>query len=114
MDENNDNNNQQTQQSYNQQPNYQQPYGQQYQPGYNGQQLEPPLTLGNWIIIMILVAIPCVNIIMLLIWAFGKDVNTSKRNYSRATLIFMLIGIVLSIIFSSAIAALFSSFGNYY
>jgi hypothetical protein len=128
MDGNNENNNQQTQQqTYNQQ--YQQPYNQQsynqqssynqqYQTNYNGQQLEPPLTLGNWIIIMILVAIPCVNIVMLLIWSFGKNVNTSKKNYSRAMLIFMLIGIVLSLIFSSVLAAMFSSLGgfggNYY
>jgi DNA mismatch repair ATPase MutL len=103
------------QQSYNQQaPNYQQPYNQSYQSYNNGSQLEPPLTLGNWIVIMILVAIPCVNIVMLFIWAFGKDVNTSKKNYSRAMLIFMLIGVILGLIFGSVIGSMVSSLGGMY
>jgi ABC-type multidrug transport system permease subunit len=110
MDDNNNNNNQQ--QSYTPPPAYNP--NQPYQQNFSGQQLEPPLSLGNWIIIMILVAIPCVNIIMLFIWAFGRNVNTSKKNYSRAMLIFMAISIVLGLIFGSVVASMLSSFTNMY
>ena len=107
----NDNN---QQQHYNQGNFYQQPFNQNYQPGYSNQELEPPISLGNWLIIMLLVSIPCVNIIMLFIWAFSRDVSTTKKNYSRAMLIFIAIGIVLSLIFGSIISSILYSITNSY
>lgn len=89
-------------------------YNQNYQHGMNGNQLEPPLSLGNWLIIMLLIAIPCVNIVMLFIWAFGREGSISKKNYARATLIIMAIGLIFSLIFGSVIGAMFSTLGNYY
>jgi FtsH-binding integral membrane protein len=100
----NNENNQQNQYQYN---------NQQYQP--NGAPLEPSMTLGNWLLIMLLVSIPCVNIILLLLWSFGRDVSITKKNYSRAMLIFMVIGLVIGLIFSSIFATIFSSIGaDYY
>lgn len=97
--------------NYNQ-PNQNQTYNQSFQP--EGPQLEPPITLGSWLLIMLLISIPCVNIIMLLIWAFGRNVSITKKNYSRAMLIFMLIGLVIGLIFSSVFATIFSSLGPEY
>ena len=56
------------------------------------------VTIGDWIITMILMCIPFVNFIMLLVWAF-----------SAGTLIFMLIGFVLVILFWGAIGGLLLS-----
>lgn len=92
------------QQGYNQ-PNYN-------QPNYGGPNLEPPMTLGDWLITLLVLSIPCVNIIMFFVWGFGSGGNTSRKNYCRAALVFALIGIVISVIFSSAIAALMVSLIN--
>ncbi|MEO8205520.1 MAG: hypothetical protein ABI615_05015 [Chthoniobacterales bacterium] len=60
------------------------------------------VTVGNWIVTFILLAIPIVNIIMLIIWAIGNDVLPSKRNYARAALIlfgvFVVIGILVGLL----------------
>ncbi|MBQ2885843.1 MAG: zinc ribbon domain-containing protein [Alphaproteobacteria bacterium] len=53
------------------------------------------LTTGNFISMYVLQLIPCVNIIMLFIWAFGKSSNLNKRNYARAQLIVAVIALVL-------------------
>ena len=48
----------------------------------------PPMTLGDWMItFLILFCIPCVNIVMIFIWAFGSDVNPSKKTFFQAYLI---------------------------
>jgi hypothetical protein len=80
----------------------------------NGEQLEKPMTLGEWIITMIVLAIPCVGIVMMFVWGFGQGGNTSRKNYCRAALIFAAIGIVLGLIFYGAIAAMMASaFSSY-
>ncbi|WP_315971382.1 hypothetical protein [Paenibacillus sp. N3.4] len=65
----------------------QQPYG--FQPAPSS----PVVSLQDWLITILLLAIPLVNIILLFIWAFGNDTNPSKANYAKASLIW--IGIVL-------------------
>lgn len=76
-------------------------------------QLEQPMSLGEWIITLIVLGIPCVGFIMMFVWGFGQG-NTSRKNYCRAMLIFMVIGIVLSAIFYASIAALFATALNSY
>ncbi len=61
------------------------------------------VTLGDWMITMLLSFIPIVNIIMLFVWAFGSSTNPSKANWAKATLIWMLIGIVLGVLFIIAV-----------
>lgn len=58
-----------------------------------------PVTIGDWIITTILLAIPCVGIIMLFVWAFDKSTPLSKQNFCKATLIMALIGFTISIVF---------------
>jgi len=74
----------------------------------NGTQLETPLTLGEWLITLIVLMIPCLNIVMLFVWGFGSG-NVSRKNYCRAALILMVIGAVIGFIFSASIAALFAT-----
>lgn len=55
----------------------------------------PVMSLGDWIITLIVLAIPVVGFIMMLVWGFSKSTNPNKANYCKAALIFMLIAIVL-------------------
>ena len=63
------------------------------------------VTIGDWIITMILMCIPFVNFIMLLVWAFSAGTPVSKANWAKA----MLIGFVLVILFWGAIGGLLLS-----
>lgn len=95
-----DNNNMYNQEQQNegqQEGVYQQQYQQPYQQPYQNDNMEEPMSYGEWMLTLLLVAIPCVNIIMLFVWAFGKESKT-KSNYAKASLTWTAIGIVLYII----------------
>ena len=57
-----------------------------------------PVSLGEWIITLIILAIPLVNLIMLIVWAVSGNTNPSKQNYARATLIIGAIFIALAVV----------------
>ena len=54
-------------------------------------------SVGSWMLRILLVRIPVFGFIYMLILAFGSGHSASKRNWARATLIWMVIIIVLSI-----------------
>lgn len=101
-----------------QQPQYQTPpqYTQPYPP-YPAQETEPPMSIGQWILTLLVLMIPCVNLIMLFVWGFGGDPQRKSRaNYCKAQLILIAASIVLSfilvIICGSLITALINTFIN--
>ena len=59
--------------------------------------INSPMTVGRWLITLIVMMIPIVNLVMLLVWAFGSG-NECRKNYSKAMLIFILIMIVITIL----------------
>jgi hypothetical protein len=61
------------------------------------------MTLKDWIITLLLSAIPCVNIVLLIIWAASNTGNENRRNYARATLVIMAVAMVLSFALSFAV-----------
>ncbi len=77
--------------------------------GYPPTQETQVVSLKEWIISILLLAIPIVNIIMLFIWAFGGGTNPSKSNFAKAYLIWAVIGIVLSILFMILFGATFAA-----
>lgn len=80
-----------------------------YNQGYNpNDQLAPVMSVGEWMITLIIMAIPLVGIIMYFVWAFGDGTNPSKKNFCKAGLIFMLISVVLSILFAATCGAAMS------
>lgn len=84
------------------------------QNGTNNMELIPNqnnsiVTLGDWVVTILLLAIPIVNIVMLCVWAFGSTAPISKKNFAKAQLIFMGIGIVLLILFWGSIVAILAS-----
>lgn len=58
-----------------------------------------PVSIGDWIITFILLAIPVVNLIMLLVWALGSSAHPSKKTYAQAILLIAVAAGVLAIIF---------------
>ena len=61
------------------------------------EELESADSVGSWMLTLFLKAIPVVNLVWLLMLAFGSGHSASKRNWAKATLIWMVIIIVLSI-----------------
>lgn len=57
-----------------------------------------PVSVGNWIITFILLAIPLVNLVMLIIWAAGGTTHPSKRTFAQAYFVLLLIIICLAIL----------------
>lgn len=93
------------------QNNYQSNYqGSYQQPAYQQpSNLEEPVTMGDWIISMLICMIPCLNIVMMFVWAFSKSEKKSKSNFFKASLIIYAISIglciVLFVVFAGAMAA---------
>jgi hypothetical protein len=56
------------------------------------------MSVGDWVITMLIASIPLIGIIMLFVWAFGSDTNLSKKNWAKAILIFFGIIIVIYIL----------------
>lgn len=72
-----------------------------------------PLTVGQWVLTIFLLAIPLVNIILLFIWAFGGH-KDERENFAKASLLWMLLGLLGTVLLIScvgfaAVAGLFAS-----
>ncbi len=65
-----------------------------------------PMSVKDWIITLLITYIPLVGLIMLLVWAFDSSTHPNKKNFAKASLIWMLIGIVLAIIFFALFASM--------
>lgn len=75
---------------------------------------EEPVTFGEWIVTFLLLMIPCVNLILALIWAFSKTEKKSKSNFFKAYLLLMVIVAFLSLIAVIAAAMMIPAILNSY
>ncbi len=57
-----------------------------------------PLSVGDWLITLIVLAIPILNIVLYVYWAFFSNGNKGRVNFCRASLILMLVGFFLVIV----------------
>lgn len=73
---------------------------------------EEEVSIGEWMLTMFLAVIPIVGFIMLLVWAFSGNTTPSKKNWAIATLIWSIIGIVLSFFLGAAIVGLIASISS--
>ena len=72
-----------------------------------GHQQAPIVSVKEWLITNLILMIPMVNLVMMLVWAFGSNTNPNKANYFKAALILFVIYLVLAVavvIFGSAAA----------
>lgn len=84
---------------YNQQPPYQQPqYPQpQYQPTAYDKTSEV-MSVGQYILMFILSAIPVVNVICWIVWLVSPNTNKNKKNYIIAVIVLWAIAIILGVV----------------
>ncbi|MDO5058865.1 MAG: hypothetical protein Q4D82_02860 [Neisseria sp.] len=64
------------------------------------------VTVGEWLITMIIGMIPLLNIIMAFVWAFGGGAKPSKANFFKAYLILMLISFAFIALLFGSLAAM--------
>ncbi len=60
------------------------------------------ISIGDWMITILIAAIPIVGFIMLFVWSFGGGAQPSKANWAKATLLWLAImavfyGIIVAI-----------------
>jgi ABC-type multidrug transport system permease subunit len=83
---------------------------------YYNTNLEEPISIGSWLVTMLIMLIPCVNIVMVFVWAFGSESKT-KGNFFKAYLIMaaivIVINIVILVVFGAALAGMAGSMGAY-
>lgn len=75
-----------------------------YNTGNGGQDYEPgqdtsPMSMGDWLLTMLVSLIPCVGFVLYIVWAFSKTTNVNRRNFCRAQLVIMAVVLVVYIIF---------------
>jgi len=70
------------------------------------------MSVKDWLITLIIMIIPLVNIIMLFVWGFGGGTNLNKANWAKAQLLLFVILLGLGILFTIAFGTLFFSIFN--
>ncbi len=63
------------------------------------------MEIKDWLITFLITAIPLVGIIMLFVWAFGNDTNGVKTTWAKASLIWIAIVFIISMVFYFTIFA---------
>ena len=57
-----------------------------------------PVSVANWIFTFIILAIPLVNLIMLIIWAVGGTSYPSKKTFAQANFVILGIAFCISVV----------------
>lgn len=71
--------------------------------------MDNKMTLGQWVLTLLVSNIPCVGFVLLIIWAAGDGGGYSARkNFAVAYLIFKVVMYVISFLLST-----FTSIGTY-
>ncbi len=71
-----------------------------------------PMTLKDWLIFNLIMLIPIVNFVMIIVWAFKKNVNKSKKTYCQAALIFgLIVGILYVVVFMPMVVRIINDMG---
>jgi len=77
------------------------------------EQNEKSMSVTDWLVTLIVTAIPLVGFIMLFVWAFGGNSPAAKTNWAKAALILYAIGVVLAIMFYGTVLGLLVASGEF-
>ncbi|WP_291117835.1 hypothetical protein [Flavobacterium sp. UBA6135] len=76
-----------------------------------------PMSVKDWVITLLIMAIPLVGFIMLFVYAFGSNENINKQNWAKAQLLVaaIVLGFVLLLfmIFGAFFASNFAGMQQY-
>lgn len=61
-------------------------------------QKEETISILNWLGTIFLYTIPCVGLIVYIIWAFDKNANKNKSNYCKAMLIYSIVATIIAVV----------------
>ena len=74
------------------------------------------MSVKDWFLTLLITYIPLVGLVMLFVWAFDSNTNLNKKNFAKASLLWMLVGIALALIivvlFMGAFLSLLGSSGE--
>lgn len=70
---------------------------------------QKPMSVKDWLITLLIMAIPLVGFIMLFVYAFSDSENVNRKNWAKAQLIVMAIVIGLVLLFFILFGAIFAS-----
>lgn len=72
--------------------------------------LQKPLTVGDWILTLIVLSIPVIGLVLLLYWALSSTSNVNRKNYCIAVLILAVIlsALFLGLFFMGVFASMIS------
>jgi hypothetical protein len=59
---------------------------------------EKPLTTGEWFVTLLVLALPLIGLVMHFVWAFGGGGNVGRRNFCRATLLWIAVIFCLGVV----------------
>ena len=62
-----------------------------------------PMTVGGWMLTLLVLAIPIVNLVMYLVWALSGSGNVNRRNFCRASIYWFLIILGIYILFMALV-----------
>lgn len=68
-----------------------------------------PLSVKDWLVTLLLMAIPVVGIVLLFVYAFGSNENPNRQNWAKAQLIMMAIIFALIIFMFLVFGSIFAA-----
>lgn len=79
---------------------------------------ERPMSVKDWILTLLVLCLPCVNIIMMFVWGLGSNGNVNRKNYAKAALIIWAVlfalYLLISLIAGISIASIAGQMGDSY
>ena len=69
------------------------------------------MSVSDWMITLLVLWLPIINIIMYIVWALDTAGNANRRNFCRASLLWFVIMMILSILIVVVMAMLGLIFG---
>ena len=83
-------------------------YHHSYQEGMD----QTPLSMGEWVITILVLMIPIAGLVLYCMWAFGKSGNINRRNYCRAYLAVAVISTLAAIVICLIFFVIFGMFSS--
>lgn len=66
-------------------------------------------SVKDWLVTLLIMCVPFINIVMLFVWGFGDQTNKVRANYAKATLLMVVISFVFSFVLLLGLGALLAS-----
>jgi len=70
------------------------------------------VTTGDWVLSILLLAVPVVQIVAPFVWAFSSSTPLSKKNFGKAILILWLVSLVFLVFFWGSIVTMFGNLSS--